>query len=64
MGWIGSGALGGYKASGTNNYPSSSGTAIDNNNGINIDASRSSSVYQNNAPVQQAALCMQVIIKY
>ena len=31
---------------------------------INFDASQSSSVYQNNVPVQQNALCLNIVIKY
>ena len=40
-------------------------TGYDNNNlGWNFDASRSSSTYQNNAPVQQAATVVNFCIKY
>ena len=48
----------------TNNYARGSLTSGNFNNiNITFDASRSSSTYQNNAPVQQNALCITYIIK-
>lgn len=42
----------------------SSTTGIDGWRAQIFDASRSSSTYQDNAPVQQNALCLMVIVKY
>ena len=55
MSWTGSGCLYGTQTVSNNKY-TTGGTTNNTPDTINIDASRSSSTYQNNAPVQQEAV--------
>ena len=69
LGWgesgYSSGALYGYnKGSDNTTYPSSSGTHTGRNQGIQIDASRSSSTYQNNAKVNPDNAEILYVIKF
>lgn len=65
-GWYSGALYGSRKANPSANgqYPSSSTYESTANDGIAIDASLSSSTYQNNASVQPNALLIQCCIKY
>lgn len=58
------GVFTGSSASGRTKETGASGSSWFMNGSVSLDASRSSSAYQNGAPVQQNALCLMVIIKY
>ena len=58
------GVFAGDSASGRTLETSTSGNSWFMNGSVSLDASRSSSTYQNNAHVQQNALCMNIVIKY